>query len=140
MARVPDLAPVQDTGTLRWLRAWLDELRTLLRMRDPQATTVGNPLDKYVTRRELTERGLYAAREGMPAVTRRHTETIGNGSTTVFSIKHGLGTRDVAVSLRNTTTGAITTPANAVASTSDTVTLTFGSAPAAGSISVSVIG
>lgn len=140
MARVPDLSPVQDTGTLRWLRAWLDDLRTLLRMRDPQATTVGNPLEKYVTRRELTERGIYPAREGLPAVTRRHTEVIGDGSTAVFSIKHGLGTRDVLVSLRNTTTGAITAPSNAVASTADTVTLTFGSPPAAGSVSVSIIG
>lgn len=140
MARVPDLAPVQDTGTLRWLRAWLDDLRTLLRMRDPQATTVGNPLEKYVTRRELTERGIYPARDGLPTVTRRHTEVIGDGSTTVFAIKHGLGTREIAVSLRNTTTGAITSPTNAVASTPDTLTLTFGAAPAAGAVSVSVIG
>lgn len=58
MAKIPDIEAPQDTGLLGWLRGWLDNLRTWVRVRDPAATTVGDPLDKFVARRELVSIGI----------------------------------------------------------------------------------
>lgn len=58
MAKIPDIEALQDTGAAPWLRGWLDNLRTVVRMREPSATTIGNPLDKFVSRRELAGLGL----------------------------------------------------------------------------------
>lgn len=66
MAKVPELLPPEDlpAGSPPWLRAWLVRARLVMQLRDPQAITVGDPLDKFVARRELVEIGLLARREG----------------------------------------------------------------------------
>jgi hypothetical protein len=74
MARVPEILPPEDLppGSPSWLRAWLLRVRLVMQLRDPQNITAGDPLDKFVDRRELVEVGLYAPRPGggfLPGVT-----------------------------------------------------------------------
>lgn len=59
MAQLPDIRDVQDVPEpLGWLREWLRTLRDWVRGVDPGVQTVGDPLDKLVTRRELVELGV----------------------------------------------------------------------------------
>lgn len=46
-------------GVLSWLRGWASTVRQWIRARDPAETTVGSAQDKFVTRGELLDLGLY---------------------------------------------------------------------------------
>lgn len=139
--KIREIEVPQDTAPINWLRAWLDDVRAWVRARDPSAATVGDPLDKFTTRRELTDAGLLQAKDSSPTVTRKHTRSIGNGTLTSITVAHGLGTKDVTVMLRNNSTGAISQPATSVvADTTNTVVLTFGAAPALDAYTAIIIG
>lgn len=70
---------------------------------------------------------------------RKFSQNIGNGSSTSIAVTHNLGTKDVAVSLRQNSddAGFIT---DWVATDANTVTLTFASAPSNNQHRVTVIG
>ena len=72
-------------------------------------------------------------------VARKYSANIGNGSSTSIAVTHNLGTKDVAVSLRQNSddAGFMT---DWVATDANTVTLTFASAPSSGQHRVTVIG
>lgn len=70
---------------------------------------------------------------------RKFSATIGNGTATTIAVTHNLGTKDVAVTLRQNADDAAFL-ADWTASDANTVTLTFASAPAAGEHRVTVIG
>lgn len=70
---------------------------------------------------------------------RKYSQNVGNGSATSIAVTHGLGTKDVAVSLRKISddAGFVT---DWTATDANTVTLTFAAAPASGEHRVTVIG
>jgi hypothetical protein len=72
-------------------------------------------------------------------VARKFSANVGNGSLTSIAITHNLGTKDVAVSLREVSSdaGVIT---DWVATDTNTVTLTFAVAPASNAYRVTVAG
>lgn len=57
---IPGTEPLP--GQPDWLRQWLDATRQWARARDPRETTVGSPVDKFMTRAELLELGLLLRR------------------------------------------------------------------------------
>jgi len=67
-----------------------------------------------------------------------HTETIGNGSATSFTVTHNLGTRDVVVVVRNAASPYEVIDVRWEATTAATVTLDFSAAPSANSVRVGV--
>lgn len=67
------------------------------------------------------------------------TATIGNGSLTSIAVTHNLGTSDVTVSVRDATTNEMV-GCKVVATDANTVTLSFGAAPASNSLKVVVVG
>ena len=72
-------------------------------------------------------------------VARKYSANVGNGSSTSIAITHSLGTKDVVVSLRlNADDSMVIT--DWVATDTNTVTLTFASAPASNAYRVTVIG
>lgn len=75
-----------------------------------------------------------------PAIAaRKYSQNIGNGSATSIAVSHGLGTKDVAVSLRrNSDDAAFIT--DWAATDANTVTLTFAAAPTSGEHRVTVVG
>lgn len=62
-------------------------------------------------------------------VTGGYATTIGNGSTTVFTITHNLGTRDVIVAVRKAASTYDYVMPDIAATTVDTITVTFATAP-----------
>ena len=70
---------------------------------------------------------------------RKYSQNVGNGSATSIAVTHGLGTKDVAVSLRKNSddTGFVT---DWTATDANTVTLTFAAAPASAEHRVTVVG
>lgn len=70
---------------------------------------------------------------------RKYSQNIGNGSATSIAVTHGLGTKDVAVSLRKNSddAGFVT---DWTATDANTVTLTFAAAPASAEHRVTVVG
>ncbi|MFT4027338.1 MAG: hypothetical protein QM676_11125 [Novosphingobium sp.] len=70
---------------------------------------------------------------------RKYSANIGNGSATSIAVTHGLGTKDVAVSLRKNSddAGFVT---DWTATDANTVTLTFAAAPASGEHRITVVG
>ncbi|MCX8559758.1 hypothetical protein OS122_02445 [Mycolicibacterium mucogenicum] len=70
---------------------------------------------------------------------RKYATTIGDGSTTAFTVTHGLGTRDVMVMVYNASTFEVV-DADIVNSTTTTVTVTFAVAPASNAYRVVVFG
>ena len=72
-------------------------------------------------------------------VARKYSANVGNGSATSIAVTHSLGTKDVAVSLREVATdaGVLT---DWVATDTNTVTLTFAVAPASNAYRVTVAG
>jgi hypothetical protein len=70
---------------------------------------------------------------------RKYSANLGNGAATAIAVTHGLGTKDVAVSLRRNSddAGFLT---DWVATDANTVTLTFAVAPASNAHRVTVIG
>ena len=61
-------------------------------------------------------------------VTRKYVSNIGNGSATTYTLTHNLGTRDVIVQIMDNTTYEIVV-ADIVMATTNTVTVTFATAP-----------
>lgn len=72
-------------------------------------------------------------------IARKVSAAIGDGTSTTLTVAHNLGTRDVAVSVYDaaTYTGVI---CDWVANSTNTVQLTFGTAPTAGQYRVLVVG
>lgn len=77
-----------------------------------------------------------------PQAASSYAETIGNGSSTSFTIEHLLGTRDVSVTVYDVSSHAElpigATLTSVVHTTRDTVTVTFAAAPASGAYRVVV--
>jgi hypothetical protein len=71
---------------------------------------------------------------------RRLSQTIGDGTATQFTVTHGLGTRDVAVTVRRTSGSFDSVIVDVDCPTVDTVRITFAAAPAAGAFRVTVQG
>jgi hypothetical protein len=72
-------------------------------------------------------------------VARKYSTTIGDGTTTSIAVTHNLGTKDIQVSIRETTTDT-SVWTEWVATNTNTVTLNFTNAPAASGLRVSVVG
>lgn len=70
---------------------------------------------------------------------RKASANVGNGSATAIAVAHNLGTQDVAVSLRETSSQAAVL-VDWVATDVNTVTLSFAAAPASNAYRVTVIG
>lgn len=66
-----------------------------------------------------------------------YTTTIGNGSSTTITVTHNLGTRNVVVSVKNASTYA-EVECDVAATTTNTVTLTFATAPTQDQYTVTV--
>lgn len=60
MSKIPDVPSTENVpdGPLAWLKNWLDQVRLWVQTRDPRATRVGDPLDKFTDRRELVDLGI----------------------------------------------------------------------------------
>lgn len=71
--------------------------------------------------------------------TKKVSANVGNGTNTSFAITHNLGTRDVVVNVYDNT-GYDTVEVDVVRTDTNTVTVTFASAPAAGAYRVVVVG
>lgn len=70
---------------------------------------------------------------------RKYSASIGNGSATSIAVTHGLGTKDVAVTLRqNADDAGVWT--DWIATDANTVTLAFAAAPASNALRVTVVG
>ncbi|CAM3038023.1 hypothetical protein [Skermania piniformis] len=72
-------------------------------------------------------------------VARKYAANIGNGSLTSIPVTHNLGTRDVVVSVHDTTTYEEVL-ADVVKTDANNVTITFATAPASNAYRVTVIG
>lgn len=72
-------------------------------------------------------------------VARRYSVAIGDGSATAITVTHNLNTRDVVVSIQNATTFEVV-EADVVATTVNTLTVTFATAPSASAYRVTVVG
>lgn len=72
-------------------------------------------------------------------VVRKYAAAIGNGALTTIAVSHGLATTDITYSLRVTATGELV-DTDAVVTDANTLTFTFGTAPAAGAYRVVVHG
>ena len=70
---------------------------------------------------------------------RKYAVTIGDGSTTAFTITHNLGTLDIQVVVREVSTGA-KVETDDVAATTNTATVTFATAPTTNQFRVMVQG
>lgn len=59
-SKIPELPSTQSipSGAMSWIKNWLDTARLWVQTRDPSATLVGDPLDKFPDRRELVSVGL----------------------------------------------------------------------------------
>lgn len=69
---------------------------------------------------------------------KKYTTSIGNGSSTTFTLNHGLGTEDIAITVKEISTNMVVYPAISYNSTS--ITLTFSDAPTAGQYKVIAMG
>lgn len=72
-------------------------------------------------------------------VARKFSVNVGNGSSTSIAVTHNLGTQDITVSLREVGTQAFIIT-DWVATDTNTVTLTFATAPASNALRVTVTG
>lgn len=71
---------------------------------------------------------------------RKAGANIGNGSATSFAVTHNLGTTDAAVLVRETAGGLAEVECDIVFTDTNTVTVTFNTAPTTGQYRVTVIG
>lgn len=72
-------------------------------------------------------------------VARKYSVAVGNGSLTTITVTHGFGTVNVHVTIYNTSTGE-EVEADVFHATTNTVTVTFATAPATNAYTVVVIG
>ena len=100
-------------------------------------TQVGGGGGSYTAGNGITIAGSVIAAD--PAVVaRKANATIGDGTSTTLTVTHNLGTQDVLVSVRETSTNAGVL-CDWVANAANTVQLTFGTAPTAGQYKVTVV-
>jgi hypothetical protein len=72
-------------------------------------------------------------------VARKFSQSIGDGSTNPLTVTHNLGTKDVVVSVRDSSTDAVVL-ADVVANGINTVQITFATAPGTNAYRVTVVG
>jgi hypothetical protein len=108
--------------------------------------TAGNGLQlvgSQFSAKVVASGGITAAAGGLSVdrtvVPNRFAATIGDGAATSIAVNHNLNTQDVVVSVRDASTNEFV-GCKVVATSVNTVTLTFSSAPAANSLKVAVIG
>ena len=73
-------------------------------------------------------------------VARKYSVAIGDTSNTSFTVTHNLGTRDVMVSVRETSSPYAKVEPDIAMATTNTVTISFASAPTSNQYTVTVIG
>ena len=76
---------------------------------------------------------------GLATFTQKYSEDIGDGSTTAITVTHGLGTKDVVVSVRDASSDDEVV-CDVQAATTSTVVLTFGVAPTTDQYRAVIIG
>ncbi len=75
------------------------------------------------------------------AIARKYSANVGNNADTSIGITHNLNTHDIVISIRDITSNSNTgILADWVSTTSNTVTLTFATAPATNAFRVTVVG
>lgn len=93
--------------------------------------------------RAKADNGIVVSSDGIatdPAVVaHKYSTTIGDGTTTALAVTHGLGTRNVVVSIHDATSYEEVYP-DVEKTDPNTVTLTFAVAPAVGEFVVTVVG
>lgn len=87
----------------------------------------------------LTGGGGSALAVDTSVVARKYATNIGDGSATAIAVTHGLGTKDVHVTVRRNSDDAIVY-ADVVATSTTVVTITFASAPASNAYRAVVVG
>jgi hypothetical protein len=90
-------------------------------------------------RTNLAAGGTQGAGVSTPVLVRKVVKTIGNAADTSFTLVHDFDTTDVMVQVYEVATGE-TVIADTIRTDSDTITITFSSAPASNSYKVVVIG
>jgi hypothetical protein len=73
-------------------------------------------------------------------VARKYTTTLGDGSSLSYTVTHNLGTQNVVMMVRLSGTPYSSVEADMAATSSNTATIAFATAPAAGAYTVTVIG
>jgi hypothetical protein len=69
-----------------------------------------------------------------------YVTTVGDGSSLVYNVTHGLGTPDVLYSVRNVATGELdAVDVTGTVTSPDSLRLVFATAPASGSVRVLVV-
>jgi hypothetical protein len=90
-----------------------------------------------------TASGLIVSGTGLKAdgsvLVKKYAVTIGDGSSTSIAVTHNLGTQDITWSIRDASTNAIV-DTDAVVTSVNVLTLTFGAAPASSAFRVTVHG
>ena len=72
--------------------------------------------------------------------TGKYTAAVGDGTTTVFTITHNLGSRDVVVSIRETSSPYAQVYTDVEMTTENSITLRFAEAPSSNQYTVTVVG
>ncbi len=72
--------------------------------------------------------------------TGKYTAAVGDGTTTVFTVTHNLGSRDVVVSIRETASPYAQVYTDVEMTTDNTITLRFAEAPSSNQYTVTVVG
>jgi len=72
--------------------------------------------------------------------TGKYTAAVGDGTTTVFTITHNLGSRDVVVSIRETASPYAQVYTDVEMTTENSITLRFAEAPSSNQYTVTVVG
>ena len=73
-------------------------------------------------------------------VARKFAQTLGDGSTTSFTVTHNLGTQDVMMQVRQTANPFAEVECDMAATSATTSTISFASAPATGAYRVLIVG
>jgi hypothetical protein len=73
-------------------------------------------------------------------IAHKYTETIGDGAATSYLVSHGLGTRDVTITVAETASPYAVVFVDVERTTTEAVTIKFGTAPSTASYSVTIVG
>jgi hypothetical protein len=110
-----------------------------------QSTDIGiayggtNASTEADARTNLAAGGTQGAGVSVPALSRKASKTIGDGSSTSFTVQHGFGTREVMIQVYDAATYD-TVIADTVRTDTNNVTVAFSSAPSSNAYVVVVIG